>query len=61
GYKQGSRVLMDLIGMPLGGGVLGFALDSWLNTSPWFLLGLVVLSFVAAFRNIYKISKERVE
>ncbi|WP_368856287.1 AtpZ/AtpI family protein [Escherichia coli] len=32
-----------------------------MNTSPWFLLGLVVLSFVAAFRNIYKISKERVE
>ena len=61
GYKQGSRVLMDLIGMPLGGGVLGYALDSWLHTLPWFLLGFVALSFVAAFRSIYKISKERAE
>jgi ATP synthase protein I len=61
GYKQGSRVLMDLIGMPLGGGVLGFALDSWLHTLPWFLLGFVALSFVAAFRSIYKISKEQAE
>ncbi len=61
GYKQGSRVLMDLIGMPLGGGILGYALDHWLGTSPWFLLGLLVLSIAAAFRNIYKISKERAE
>jgi len=61
GYKQGSRVLMDLIGMPLGGGVLGFALDRWMGTTPWFLLGFVLLSFVAAFRSIYKISKERAE
>lgn len=61
GYKQGSRVLMDLIGMPLGGGVLGYALDSWLGTSPWLLLTMLVLSIAAAFRNIYKISKERVE
>ncbi|WP_446745967.1 AtpZ/AtpI family protein [Sphingomonas sp. OTU376] len=61
GYKQGSRVLMDLIGMPLGGGILGYALDHWLGTSPWLLLTLLVLSIAAAFRNIYKISKERVE
>jgi ATP synthase protein I len=61
GYKQGSRVLMDLIGMPIGGGVLGYALDSWLGTSPWCLLGLLALSIAAAFRNIYKISKESAE
>ncbi|NYT42905.1 AtpZ/AtpI family protein [Sphingomonas sp. R-74633] len=61
GYKQGSRVLMDLIGMPLGGVILGYALDSWLGTSPWLLLTLLALSIVAAFRSIYKISKERAE
>ncbi len=61
GYKQGSRVLMDLIGMPLGGGVLGYALDSWLGTSPWLLLTMLALSIAAAFRSIYKISKERAE
>lgn len=61
GYKQGSRVLAELIGAPLGGGVIGFALDRWLGTSPWALLILLVLSVAVAFRNIYKISKERAE
>jgi len=61
GYSQGSRVLMELIGAPLGGGVIGWALDHWLGTSPWFLLTLIVLAIVVAFRNIYRISKERAE
>lgn len=61
GYKQGSRVLAELIGAPLGGFVIGFALDRWLGTSPWGLLVLLALSVVVAFRNIYKISKERAE
>lgn len=61
GYSQGSRVLMELIGAPLGGGVIGWALDHWLGTSPWFLLVLIVLAVVVAFRNIYRISKEQAE
>ena len=61
GYGQGSRVLMELIGAPLGGGVIGWALDHWLGTSPWFLLILLALAIIVAFRNIYRISKERAE
>lgn len=61
GYAQGSRVLAELIGAPVGGGVIGWALDRWLGTSPWCLLVLLVLSVVVAFRNIYRISKERAE
>ncbi|WP_010544370.1 AtpZ/AtpI family protein [Sphingomonas elodea] len=61
GYKQGSRVLAELIGAPLGGGVIGYALDRWLGTSPWALLIVLTLSVIVAFRNIYKISKERAE
>lgn len=61
GYSQGSRVLAELIGAPLGGGVIGYALDSWFGTSPWALLILLALSIAVAFRNIYKISKERAE
>lgn len=61
GYGQGSRVLMELIGAPLGGGIIGWALDYWLNTSPWFLLILLTLAIIVAFRNIYRISKERAE
>jgi ATP synthase protein I len=61
GYSQGSRVLAELIGAPLGGGVLGWALDHWLGTSPWFLLILLALAVIVAFRNIFRISKERAE
>jgi ATP synthase protein I len=61
GYGQGSRVLMELIGAPLGGGVLGWALDHWFGTSPWFLLSLLALAIIVAFRNIFRISKERAE
>ena len=61
GYGQGSRVLAELIGVPAGGALIGWALDYWLGTSPWLLLILLGLAIVAAGRNIYKISKERAE
>jgi ATP synthase protein I len=61
GYSQGSRVLAELIGAPLGGGVIGYALDQWLGTGPWLMLILLALAVVVAFRNIFRISKERAE
>ena len=61
GYGQGSRVLMELIGAPLGGGVIGWALDHWLGTLPWLMLTFIALAVIVAFRNIYRISKERAE
>jgi ATP synthase protein I len=61
GYSQGARVLADLIGMPLGGAILGIALDYWLNTGHWLLLIMLVLAIVAAFRSVYRISKEQAE
>ncbi|WP_374945029.1 AtpZ/AtpI family protein [Sphingomonas sp.] len=61
GYGQGSRVLAELVGAPIGGGILGWALDRWLGTSPWLLLVFIALAIVVAFRNIFRISKERAE
>lgn len=61
GYGQGSRVLAELIGVPAGGALIGWALDYWLGTSPWLLLILLGLAVIAAGRNIYRISKERAE
>ena len=61
GYKQGSRVLTELIAGPAGGAIVGWLLDRWLGTSPWLLLVMMALGVVVAFRNIYRISNERPE
>lgn len=61
GYGQGSRVLMELIGAPLGGGVLGWAIDHWFTGTHWGLIIGIALGVVVAFRNIFRISKERAE
>jgi ATP synthase protein I len=61
GYKQGSRVLAELIGAPLGGALIGWLLDRWFKTSPWCLLVLLALSIVVAFRNIFRIANEKPE
>ncbi|NIJ07030.1 ATP synthase protein I [Sphingomonas vulcanisoli] len=61
GYKQGSRVLAELIAGPVGGGVLGWQLDGWFGTSPWLLLVLLILGSVAAIWIIVKNSSQRPE
>jgi ATP synthase protein I len=61
GYKQGSRVLTELIAGPAGGALIGWLLDRWFGTTPWLLLVLLILGIVVAFRNIYRISSERPE
>ena len=61
GYKQGSRVLTELVAGPAGGALIGWLLDRWLGTSPWALLVLLFLGIAVAFRNIYRISQARPE
>lgn len=61
GYSQGSRVLSQLIGGPVGGAVVGWLFDQLFGTSPILLLVMTGLGFVVAFRNIIRISGERPE
>lgn len=42
----------------LVGVVVGRLLDSWLGTSPLFLLLLLLLGIAAAFKNIYDVSQK---
>ena len=58
GRSQGMRILSDLFGMPLGGGLVGFALDSWWDTRPWAMLTLMFLGFIVAVRNVMMISRQ---
>src|SRR3954453_23646968 len=56
-YRAGQLVLSNLIGAPVGGFVIGFVLDKWLGTLPWFLLIMLFLGFVGGFVNVMRISK----
>lgn len=42
-------VAFELAGTILGGPLVGYVLDSYLGTSPWFLLAMTVIAFVGAF------------
>jgi ATP synthase protein I len=61
GYRQGSRVLTELIAGPAGGALLGWVMDLLFGTAPWLLLVMLVLGTIVAFRNIYRISQQRPE
>jgi ATP synthase protein I len=61
GYRQGSRVLTELIAGPAGGALMGWFLDRLFGTSPWLLLVMLFLGIIVAFRNIYRISQARPE
>jgi len=50
----GMRILSVLIGYPLGGGLIGWTLDQWLDTMPWATLGLMFLGFGLAVREVLR-------
>lgn len=56
-YRQGMRVLGELIGPPFGGAVFGLVLDSVLGTGRWLLLILLFVGFGIGIRNVVRISK----
>ena len=57
GQRAGQLVLSHLVGAPLGGGLIGWGLDSLLGTRPWLLLLMLFLGFGAGIRNVLRISK----
>jgi ATP synthase protein I len=54
----GMRILSVLIGYPLGGGLIGWALDQWLGTLPWVTLGLMFLGFGLAVREVLRTANQ---
>ena len=50
-------VIGYLIGGPLGGGLLGWGLDSLFGTKPWLTLVMLFLGFGVGIRNVVRISK----
>ena len=53
----GTRLLYDLIGLPFGGGLIGWLLDRWLGTAPWVMQAMLFLGFGLAVRNVMRVAK----
>jgi ATP synthase protein I len=55
--RAAQLVIGYLIGGPLGGGLLGWGLDSLFGTKPWLTLLMLFLGFGVGVRSILRISK----
>ena len=55
-YRLGNRVLAELLGGLIGGGLFGWLIDRFADTSPWGLLVMLFLGIVVAFRNIIRLT-----
>ena len=55
--NQGIRAFMEMIGVLLGSGLMGWVLDSFFKTAPAFMIVFVILGIIAAFFNLYKLSR----
>ena len=55
-YQAGQLVLSQLVGCPLGGGIVGWLLDRWFGTRPWLMLVMLFLGFAVGIWNVIRIS-----
>jgi ATP synthase protein I len=55
-YQAGQLVLSQLVGCPLGGGIVGWLLDRWFGTNPWLMKVLLFLGFAVGVWNVIRIS-----
>ncbi len=57
-YRVGQLVLSQLVGCPLGGGIVGWLLDRWFGTRPWLMLVFLFLGFAVGVWNVIRISNQ---
>ena len=55
-YQAGQLILSQLVGAPLGGGIVGWLLDRWFGTKPWLMLLMLFLGFAVGIWNVIRIS-----
>ena len=57
--SAGTRILQDLIGLPVGGALIGWFVDRWLDTRPWVMLAMMFIGFGIAVRNVMRTTTGR--
>ena len=53
------NVVSTMVGYPFGGIVVGFALDQWLDTTPWITIGLMFTAFFGAVIQVVRTNQHR--
>ena len=56
---MGWNVVSTMLGYPLGGIVVGFAIDQWLDTTPWVTIGLMFTAFAGACLHVVRMNQNR--
>ena len=54
-----TQVISTMVGYPLGGIVVGFALDKLFNTQPWIMIVLMFLAFAGGCLHAMRLVKNR--
>ena len=57
-YQAGQLILSQLVGAPLGGGIVGWLLDHWFGTKPWLMLVMLFLGFAVGVMNVMRIANK---
>jgi ATP synthase protein I len=57
-YRAGQLVLSQLVGCPLGGGIVGWLMDRWFGTKPWLMLVMIFVGFAVGIWNVIRISNK---
>jgi ATP synthase protein I len=52
----GLRVSSELVAGVLVGGFIGWWIDRWLGTSPFGMIGMLILGMASGFWNVYRIA-----
>lgn len=59
GPALGLNVVSTMIGYPLGGIIVGFGIDQWLDTTPWVTIGLMFTAFAGAVLQVVRSNQHR--
>jgi ATP synthase protein I len=55
GMAMGFRIGVELVAGVLVGMGIGWALDAWLHTGPWFMVLFLLLGGAAGLMNVYRV------
>ncbi len=56
GISMAVRIGMELVVTTLVGAFLGYLIDRWLGTQPWFMILGVLFGAAAGFRTVYRLA-----